>query len=94
MSSPQPHRSTSCRATLGKQPNHFLIGNLYRLPGCKLTRNVFKITCLPIVHHSCWVYRNMQQLLQQLPGKLQQGGINGVLLDLGISSMQVSKQSI
>lgn len=36
----------------------------------------------------------MQQLLQQLPGKLQQGGINGVLLDLGISSMQVSKQSI
>ena len=36
----------------------------------------------------------MQELLQQLPGNLQQGGINGVLLDLGISSMQVSKQGI
>ena len=31
----------------------------------------------------------MQQLLQQLPGNVQQGGVDGVLLDLGISSMQV-----
>ena len=32
----------------------------------------------------------MQQLLQQVPGNMQAGGVNGILLDLGISSMQVS----
>ena len=33
--------------------------------------------------------RNMRSLLQQMPGSLHEGKVDGVLLDLGISSMQV-----
>ncbi|KAL0051717.1 hypothetical protein WJX82_000937 [Trebouxia sp. C0006] len=36
-------------------------------------------------------FGSMQQLLQQVPGNMQQGGVNGILLDLGISSMQVDQ---
>lgn len=32
----------------------------------------------------------MQALLQQLPGRTNEGDIDGMLLDLGISSMQVN----
>ncbi|KAL3160154.1 hypothetical protein ABBQ32_010922 [Trebouxia sp. C0010 RCD-2024] len=36
-------------------------------------------------------FGHMKALLQQLPGKTYKGGVDGVLLDLGISSMQVDQ---
>ena len=34
--------------------------------------------------------RTLRNLLQQVPGGFHEGGIDGILLDLGVSSMQVS----
>ena len=37
--------------------------------------------------------RAMSDLLKELPGSLHKGGVDGILLDLGISSMQVQMAS-
>lgn len=39
--------------------------------------------------HNAVYFRTIQSLLQQLPGNTYEGDIDGMLLDLGISSMQV-----
>lgn len=38
--------------------------------------------------------RNMRSLLQQLPGSLHEGKVDGAFLDLGISSMQVRHSTL
>ena len=47
--------------------------------------STFRVLC-----HLC--DRNIGTLLQQLPGNLCEGNIHGMLLDLGVSSMQVSNR--
>lgn len=50
--------------------------------------NIFAQHLPHFVCHLC--DRNIGTLLQQLPGNLCEGTIDGMLLDLGVSSMQVS----
>ena len=75
-----PLPSISYMVTLGKLPA------LFALAACSNTfaerSSMFIVLCV--------CNRNIGALLQQLPGSLYEGRIDGLLLDLGVSSMQVS----
>ena len=91
-------RSASCKATSGNVLFNLppAIATLYQIDIASNTGQAGaasepeNLHCSIFSLLSCCLCRSMQQLLQQVPGNMQQGGVNGILLDLGISSMQVS----